>query len=338
MADVLQAGSPEPAARHAGAPRGARIGVGAAVLAVAALLVGASATLTSLTAPAPAPATTEGSTAEVVESAALSVAEVPTFAGPIAALPVPEQTALAAAVDPCALPEVVAALGAGDDEAVIAGFGGAEPFRVAVTEDRAPCVSLDDPARTWMVVNKVRPYAPMSFRPTALAMPDGVRSLSGGALHEKSATALATMAADARDAGVGEIALASGFRSYETQTDTYRSHVAGRGVEGADLVSARPGFSEHQSGFAADVVACDGGCGTLDDLAATPQGRWVHDNAWRYGWVVRYGEGMTDVTGYVPEAWHLRYIGPALAQEYHDGGWESLEEFFGLQPAPDYIG
>lgn len=126
MADVLQAGSPEPAARHAGAPRGARIGVGAAVLAVAALLVGASATLTSLT--APAPATTEGSTAEVVESAALSVAEVPAFHGPIAALPVPEQTALAAAVDPCALPEVVAALGAGDDEAVIAGFGGAEPF------------------------------------------------------------------------------------------------------------------------------------------------------------------------------------------------------------------
>ena len=89
---------------------------------------------------------------------------------------------------------------------------------------------------------------------------------------------------------------------------------------------------------AGDVVACDGGCGTLDDLAATPQGRWVHDNAWRYGWIVRYGEGMTDVTGYVPEAWHLRYIGPALAQEYHDGGWESLEEFFGLQPAPDYIG
>lgn len=335
MADVLQAGSPEPAARHAGAARGARIGVGAAVLAVAVLLVGASATLTSLT--APVPAATDAAT-EAAESAALSRVEVPSFAGPVAALPVPEQTALTAAVDPCALPEVVGALEAGDDEAVIAAFGGAEPFRVAVTQDRAPCVSLDDPARTWMVVNKVRPYAPMSFRPSALAMPDGVRSLSGGALHERSAAALAAMAADARSAGVGEIALASGFRSYETQTDTYRSHVAGRGVDGADLVSARPGFSEHQSGFAADVVACDGGCGTLDELAATPQGRWVADNAWRYGWIVRYGEGMTDVTGYVPEAWHLRYIGPTLAQEYHEGGWESLEEFFGLQPAPDYVG
>lgn len=337
MADVLQAGSPEPAARHAGSARGARIGVGAAVLAVAVLLVGASATLTTLAAPAPAPAAADAAV-EAPQSATMPVVEVPAFGGPIASLPVPEQTALAAAVDPCALPDVVGALELGDDEAVVAAFGGAEPFRVAVTEDRAPCVSLDDPARTWMVVNKVRPYAPMSFRPSALAMPEGVRSLSGGALHEKSAAALATMAADAREAGVGEIALASGFRSFETQTDTYRSHVAGRGVEGADLVSARPGFSEHQSGFAADVVPCDGGCGTLDDLAGSPQGRWVHDNAWRYGWIVRYGEGMTDVTGYVPEAWHLRYIGPSLAQEYHAGGWESLEEFFGLQPAPDYVG
>jgi D-alanyl-D-alanine carboxypeptidase len=54
--------------------------------------------------------------------------------------------------------------------------------------------------------------------------------------------------------------------------------------------------------------------------------------------VVRYLEGQTAVTGYQPEPWHLRYIGPQLARAYHDGGFLTLEEFFGLPGAPDYAG
>ena len=137
---------------------------------------------------------------------------------------------------------------------------------------------------------------------------------------------------------IGEIALESGFRSYPTQQDTYGRQVAEKGQEAADLVSARPGFSEHQSGLAGDVVACAGACGTLDDLAATTQGRWVADHSWEHGWIVRYTDGATPVTGYSPEPWHLRYIGRDLARAYHDGGWTSLEEFFGLEPAPGYVG
>src|SRR3546814_14600344 len=82
----------------------------------------------------------------------------------------------------------------------------------------------------------------------------------------------------------GEIALESAYRSYTTQESTYAGHVADRGVEGADLVSARPGFSEHQSGLAVDVVPCDeGSCATIDDLAGSSQGAWIAEHAWEHG-------------------------------------------------------
>ena len=85
------------------------------------------------------------------------------------------------------------------------------------------------------------------------------------------------------------------------------------------------------------MVACGaGGCGGLDDLAGTAQGDWVAEHAWEYGFIVRYEEGFTGVTGYVPEPWHLRYVGTDLARHYHEGGWHTLESFFGLPAAPDY--
>src|SRR3546814_13815130 len=91
---------------------------------------------------------------------------------------------------------------------------------------------------------------------------------SSDLLRQDAAGALTALVRAAADAGVGEIALESAYRSYTTQESTYAGHVADRGVEGADLVSARPGFSEHQSGLAVDVVPCDeGSCATIDDLA-----------------------------------------------------------------------
>ncbi|NNH03464.1 M15 family metallopeptidase [Microbacterium ulmi] len=235
------------------------------------------------------------------------------------------------------MPEVAAAIAAGDDAATIAASGGGEPFRAAVAAGRAPCIPLDDPARVWVVVNKQRPFDPVDFQPTHLQLPAGVRDLAGSPLRAEAATALSAMVVAARNAGAGEIALSSGFRSYGVQRSTYRSQVSSRGTESADLVSARPGFSEHQSGLASDVVACEAGsCGSFDALASTTQGAWIVEHSWEFGWIVRYEDGHTDVTGYAPEPWHLRYIGPDLAAAYHDGGWHTIEEFFGLPAAPDY--
>jgi D-alanyl-D-alanine carboxypeptidase len=302
-----------------------RIAVVAGLATGAALLLG-SAAMTAMMLPSVSPS---GGA-----DAALSMTVQPQH---VDQLPVPQVEQSPPAADICALPDVVAAVQAGDDEAAIVAAGGGEAFRAAVVEGRAPCVNLGDSARTWTVVDKIRPTSPIDYRPSGLVLPDGVRNVEGGALRSDAAAALASLVTGARSAGVGEIALESGFRSYQTQQQTYGRHFAERG-ERADQVSARPGYSEHQLGLAADVVACAGACGTLDDLAATAQGQWIADHAWEHGWIVRYVEGATPVTGYLPEPWHLRYIGPELAKAYHDGGWTSLEEFFALGPAPAYLG
>lgn len=265
---------------------------------------------------------------------------VPAAAQLVDGLPVPSLTqapVTAPAAGLCDDPAVATALARGDDGAVIAAAGGGAAFRAAVAGGQAPCIALDDPARTWVVINKLRPFNPVDYRPADLVLPE-VRTLVDGGLRVEAAAALAALTGAAADAGAGEIASSSAFRSYATQRTTYAGHVSTRGVAGADLVSARPGFSEHQSGFTLDVVGCDGGCGSIDDVAGSPQGAWVAENAWRYGWIVRYEEGRTAVTGYVAEPWHLRYIGPELARAYREGGFTTLEEFFGLPGAPDYGG
>ncbi|MFG6492621.1 M15 family metallopeptidase [Microbacterium sp. P03] len=258
---------------------------------------------------------------------------------PAESLPAPTISGAPATVDLCASADFTAALASGDDAATIAAAGGAEMFRQSVAAGTAPCVSLADPTRTWLVVNKTRPYDPTGYAPSPLALPAGVQSIVGGELRADAAASLSSMAAAAAAAGVGEIALESGYRSYQTQVTSYGNQVSQNGAAEADLSSARPGYSEHQSGLTGDLVACDGGgCGTLDDLAATAQGQWLTANAWQYGWITRYEDGRTDITGYMPEPWHLRYIGVDLAKAYHDGGWHTLEEFFGLPAAPTYVG
>ncbi|MCM3501252.1 M15 family metallopeptidase [Microbacterium sp. P26] len=255
---------------------------------------------------------------------------------PSEGLPVPEVSAVAATATPCDDPAVTAALSAGDDGAAIAAAGGGSAFREAVASGIAPCVSLSDPNREWVVVNKQRPLDPVDYYPGDLIMPANVRALEDSALRTPAANALTAMVKAASDAGAGEIGYLSAFRSYTTQQSTYAGRVRVSGVEGADRESARPGYSEHQSGLAVDIVPCNGSCRTLDDVAASAQGAWVREHSWEFGFVTRYAEGREAVSGYEPEAWHLRYIGPELARAYHEGGFTTLEEFFGLPAAPTY--
>jgi D-alanyl-D-alanine carboxypeptidase len=310
-------------AQHVRPRRAGRVAVVAGLAVGAALLLGSSAALTAMVAPSVAPQTQAAMTQEVVEPPQ------------VAHLPVPAVEQSPVPTDLCALPEFATAIQTGDDEGAVRAAGGGEAFRAAVVGGTAACVDLGDSARLWTVVDKLRPATPIDYRPSALVMPEGVRNIEGSALRSDAASALTALVTAARDAGAGEIALESGFRSYQTQQDTYGRHFAERGDQ-ADQVSARPGYSEHQLGLGADVVGCAGSCGSLDDLAGTPQGEWIAAHSWEHGWIVRYVEGATGVTGYLPEPWHLRYVGPELARAYHDGGWTSLEEFFGLPPAPDY--
>jgi D-alanyl-D-alanine carboxypeptidase len=261
----------------------------------------------------------------------------PRLPAPAAAMTIPQvEVDARVAANPCADDQVRAHLEAGDDAAAVAAFGGGVEFREAVVSGNAPCISLSDPSRSWVVVNKQRPLQPESFAPASLSG-IGLRTTTlSDELRPEPKRALETMAADARAAGVGAVGVNNGYRSYGLQQRTYGDHVRDRGQSGADAVSARPGFSEHQSGLAFDLVACDPGCGGIEAFGPTSQGRWVAENGWRYGFIVRYERGHTGTTGYAPEPWHIRYIGPELAKAYHDGGFHTLEEFFGLPPAPDY--
>lgn len=197
----------------------------------------------------------------------------------------------------------------------------------------------DDPASPWVVVNKKRPLDPRTYVPAGLIAPD--MPLKGNAktdamqLHPEAALALEKLDAAAKAEGM-EFKLVSAYRSYETQEIIYQSEVEGFGQEVADTESARPGHSEHQTGWAADLVGTNGKCEIEACFADTPEGKWLAANAHTYGFIIRYAKDKTDVTGYVYEPWHIRYVGTILAEEMHRTGTETLEEFFGLPAAPTY--
>ena len=192
------------------------------------------------------------------------------------------------------------------------------------------CMSITDPASAWVLVNKRTPLRPATFTPT-LANPQ-VSSAWGDPLQKDAAWYLRNMFAAASAAGAGSMTLQSGYRSYATQSSLFSRDVAQNGREAAERLTARPGYSEHQTGFAADISA--NGC--MECIGGTPQGRWLLANAWRYGFILRYENGQTGKTGYSHEPWHYRYVGTVLARDYHEGGFRTLEDYFGRPAAPTY--
>lgn len=256
---------------------------------------------------------------------------------PMAAMALPQISITETpAVNPCADDAVLTSLAAGDDSATIAAFGGAEEFRAAVIAGNARCVPLDDPTHVWVVVNKLRSLSSIDYAPQSVTRSD-LRAVSGSvSMRPEAADALSRLAEAARIDNAGVIGINNAYRSYHLQQSTYSSIVRMDGRDGADTRSARPGHSEHQTGFAADVVACASSCDGISRFGGTPQSDWVAEHAWEHGFIVRYEPGATGTTGYIPEPWHLRYIGPELAAAYHAGGFHTLEDFFGLPDAEDY--
>lgn len=188
--------------------------------------------------------------------------------------------------------------------------------------------SIDDPASKWVVVNKQRPLQPKDYAPTDL-----VAVGNGQYMRSEAAAALSRLLTDAKTAGYS-VGAYSAYRSYATQVDVYGREVQAYGQAVADSESARPGYSEHQTGWAVDLGS--GGCNIADCFGTTPGGKWTTANAYRYGFILRYPDGKTAVTGYRTETWHFRYVGVELATEMHTKGILTLEEFFGLPPAPNY--
>jgi D-alanyl-D-alanine carboxypeptidase len=139
------------------------------------------------------------------------------------------------------------------------------------------------------------------------------------------------------DAGKGTLVLISGYRSFSDRQALYQRASETRGLDVAEQLVARAGFSEHQTGLTADVSAIGQGCEIAVCFGQTEAGIWLSRNAHHFGFIIRYPEGKEAITGYQYEPWHLRYVGIELAIEMKEQGIQTLEEFWKLEAAPDYL-
>lgn len=202
------------------------------------------------------------------------------------------------------------------------------------TPTPTPTNDLDSPGSFTVVVNKHRPLNPLDFEAADMTVPVVVGNPYSRPLRSEASAALDSMATAVNAAGMW-ITIASAYRSYDTQVSVFNDFVSRDGQAIAETYSARPGYSEHQTGLAVDL---DDGSGCLVEIcfADTPAGQWLAANSWQFGFVLRYPNGFDSVTGYQFEPWHFRYVGTEVAVAMHNKGVATLEEFFGLEPAPTY--
>jgi D-alanyl-D-alanine carboxypeptidase len=200
--------------------------------------------------------------------------------------------------------------------------------------------SIDAADSIWVVVDKKRPLKPANYVPKSLVAPrfeDGAGiNPNRLQLAKVAAKAIKLMASAMKAAGAGTLALASTYRSYNTQVAVHNKDVAALGLVAGENLAARPGYSEHQTGLAADLAAVGQGCSIQVCFATTKAGKWLAANSWQYGWILRYPNGRTATTGYQFEPWHFRYVGIELSTEMHRTGIAVLEDFFKLPAAPTY--
>lgn len=149
-------------------------------------------------------------------------------------------------------------------------------------------------------------------------------STYGEGITSETQNAFNKMESDASKLGLN-LWMASGYRSYSLQEIVYKGYVDMNGHAVADTYSARPGHSEHQAGLAFDLNTIS------SDFAYTDEGKWVYDNCYKYGLILRYPKDKVSITGYKYEPWHLRYVGVELATKlYNNGNWITLEEYYGI--------
>lgn len=145
-----------------------------------------------------------------------------------------------------------------------------------------------------------------------------------GGLLEEFSQAFEQMKNEASKEGVS-LYVISGYRSYAAQSAIYNKYVNKDGVLTADTYSARAGHSEHQSGLAADINSLD------QSFINTKEGKWLNENCYKYGFIIRYPKDKEEETGYMYEPWHIRYVGIEIAKDlYNNGNWLSLEKYLGI--------
>ncbi|MDX8418935.1 M15 family metallopeptidase [Stecheria sp. CLA-KB-P133] len=188
---------------------------------------------------------------------------------------------------------------------------------------------LTDPSSILFCANKKHPL-PSGYAPEDVRYVNVAQIYNNAVMREEAATAMENMFAAAQADGI-TLTLGSGYRSYDLQTTLYNKYVDDDGTDYADSISSRPGYSDHQTGLAADLNGDDESTYCDKSFINTDAGQWLYHNAYRYGFIMRYPEGKTDYTGYDYEPWHYRYVGVDTATAMYNIDPDlSFEEYFGI--------
>ncbi len=180
---------------------------------------------------------------------------------------------------------------------------------------------VSDPSSLTVIINKKHCFTPLNWTPPDLTTIDGHQ------MRNIAATHMTAMMQAAATANAG-FSITSGYRSYQDQLVVYNEWVRINGSTAlADSVSARPGYSEHQTGLAADLETP--GC-VLECFGKTPAYAWLAQHAADYGFIRRYPDGLSSITGYAPEPWHWRYVGATVAKDMKAKGIQTLEAYYGV--------
>ncbi|MCC3357724.1 M15 family metallopeptidase [Bacillus sp. REN16] len=196
-------------------------------------------------------------------------------------------------------------------------------------EDVKPAIDPNDPF--LLLVNKEVGVLDETYVPQNLAVPNVAFSTSVAErkqMVKEAADALEQLFAAASNDGI-TLHAQSGYRSFGTQEYLYDSYVRANGEEAASTFSAKPGQSEHQTGLAMDVTSDSVDNQLVQEYGETVEGKWLAEHAEEYGFIIRFQLGKEDITGYMYEPWHLRYVGVEHAKYMTEHGL-TLEEYLGV--------
>ena len=193
-----------------------------------------------------------------------------------------------------------------------------------------PIVSTltEDDGNLLVLVNKEYTIS-RDYYPIDMVDVDGSLSTNQNLKVKREAyDAYLAMLKDAQAEGLN-FCICSAYRGFEVQESLYYNSLASNGKEYTDKMFAYPGRSEHHTGYAIDVTSASMNWGLSQDYADYPDGAWIAEHCDEYGFIIRYPKGKEDITGYMYEPWHIRYVGVEIAKEITEAGI-TFEEYLGV--------
>lgn len=173
------------------------------------------------------------------------------------------------------------------------------------------------------LVNKFY-YLDSNYIPENIVSADSKYTSGNGKLNKTAYENFVKMADAANNEGL-TLKITTGYRDYNFQSILYNNYVKADGVKNADTYSARPGYSEHQLGYSADLTNANHV--GFDEFEYTKEYEWLQNNAYKYGFIMRYPKDKEYITGYIFESWHYRYVGVEIASYIYENNI-TYEEYY----------